>query len=249
MTYSNAMKVNKLVAHRGDNTHYPENSLASIESALKAGALNIEFDIQMNADGSLIALHDSDFRRTSNNHSSVFTTTDAELKKISVHEPQRFSDKHMPTPVPSLDKVMSLIQQYPKATAFIELKEQSIKHWGLTKIMKELAQVLIHHQAQSVLISFNYDAIKFAKERCKVRTGLVCKSYNQATQKIALQLSPDFLICSYDLITEETLWEGSWKWMIYVINDIEVAIPLLKRDDIDYIETDDIRSFLKGPSD
>jgi len=75
------MKVNKLVAHRGDNTHYPENSLASIESALKAGALNIEFDIQMNADGSLIALHDSDFRRTSNNHSSVFTTTDAELKK------------------------------------------------------------------------------------------------------------------------------------------------------------------------
>ena len=240
------MKINRWVAHRGDNTNHPENSLAGIESALKAGAVNIEFDIQMNADGSLIVIHDSDFRRTSNNHSSVFTTTDAEQKKISVHEPRRFAEKHIPTPVPFLTEVMSLIKSYPKSTAFIELKKQSIKRWGLDKVMKALAIELMNYQEQSVLISFNTDAIKFAKEKCKIRAGLVLNYYDQKMQKIARQLMPDFLICSFDLLPEEPLWEGQWQWMVYVVNDIERAVPLLKRDDIDYIETDNIQSFLKS---
>ncbi|MEE9446032.1 MAG: glycerophosphodiester phosphodiesterase family protein [Cocleimonas sp.] len=239
------MRTNRLVAHRGDNTHYPENSLAGIESALMAGSVNIEFDIQMNLDGSLIVIHDTDFRRTSNDHSSVFATTNIKLKKISVHEPQRFSEIHMPTPVPFLSDVMNLIKRYPKATAFIELKEQSIKQWGLNKVMKALALVLVDHQAQSILISFSYDAIKFAKEKCKIRTGMVLNHYNKATRKIAQQLTPDFLICSYELITEEPLWKGDWQWVIYVINDITEAKSLLKREDIAYIETDDITSFLK----
>ena len=239
------MNSNKLVAHRGDNTHYPENSLAGIKSALKAGSVNIEFDIQMNADNSLIVIHDSNFSRTSNNHSSVFTTTDAELKNISVHEPQRFAEKHAPTPIPFLSEVMNLIKRYPEATAFIELKEESIKQWGLNKVMKALALTLADHQAQSVLISFNFDAIKFAKEKCKIKTGLVFHHYNQATQEVALQLMPDFLICSYDLITKQSLWEGRWQWMVYVVNDVEIAKSLLRRDDIDYLETDDIVSFLK----
>lgn len=39
------------VAHRGDKQHYPDNSLAGINSAAEKGADWIEIDLQYNHDG------------------------------------------------------------------------------------------------------------------------------------------------------------------------------------------------------
>ncbi len=54
-----------LVAHRGYMEKYPENSLSAIRAALEAGACMVEFDLQMDAEGQLILLHDENFKRTS----------------------------------------------------------------------------------------------------------------------------------------------------------------------------------------
>ena len=57
------MDTKKLIAHRGDNTNHPENTLIAIETALKAGAVAFEFDVQMTADHSLVVFHDDDVSR------------------------------------------------------------------------------------------------------------------------------------------------------------------------------------------
>ena len=54
-----------LVAHRGYMERYPENSLSSIRAALESGACMVEFDVQMDAAGRLVLLHDDNFKRLS----------------------------------------------------------------------------------------------------------------------------------------------------------------------------------------
>ena len=107
-----------LVAHRGYMEKYPENSLSAIKAALDAGACMVEFDVQMDADGRLIVLHDENFKRTGGITASVFERLD--YTQISVHEPGRLGDRFKPEPVPALEEVVALMLEYPAATAFVE---------------------------------------------------------------------------------------------------------------------------------
>jgi len=47
-----------LVAHRGWQRRYPENTLPAIKGALDAGARYIEVDVQLSADGVPVLFHD-----------------------------------------------------------------------------------------------------------------------------------------------------------------------------------------------
>ncbi len=53
-------------AHRGDATHYPEDSIEGIISAVKMGADCIEVDVRMTSDGVPMLLHDEGLSRTTN---------------------------------------------------------------------------------------------------------------------------------------------------------------------------------------
>ena len=238
------MNKHKLVAHRGDNTNFPENSYAGLKAALKAGAKFIEFDIQMNKDGSLLVFHDTDFKRTGNNNAVIFELSDEDTKSISVHEPERFGDKHLPTPVPFLSEVLNLLKQYPDAQAFIEVKKESLKHWGLKNVMKPLLDVLSDYQNQITIISFSKKALNYVRQHSDNRIGYVFKKYQDKFRHIADELKPDYLICPYKIIPE-TLWQGRWHWVLYSINSKQLAEQFLQRKDISLIETDDIQGLLK----
>lgn len=47
-----------LIAHRGDTTHFPENTIEAFQSAFELGADGIEFDVHMSDSGELIVVHD-----------------------------------------------------------------------------------------------------------------------------------------------------------------------------------------------
>jgi glycerophosphoryl diester phosphodiesterase len=53
------------VAHRGDWSHAPENSLPAIRDCIAAGVEIVEFDTQPTSDGHLIVIHDETYDRTS----------------------------------------------------------------------------------------------------------------------------------------------------------------------------------------
>jgi len=243
--YSRAMDAKKLIAHRGDNTNYPENSYAGIESALRAGALFVEFDVQMNADKSLVVIHDTDFKRTANNPAYLFETGDAEMRKISVHEPHKFGERHHTTYVSTLDEIMALVARYPKAHAFIEVKRESIWKWGLETFMKPFLKTLERYEPQSTVISFGLDVLEYTKQHSSLKTGFVFYDYQSCNLEIAEKLKPEYMIISHTILPKEQLWEGSWKWVIYSINTIPDAHKILERDDISLIETDDITLLLE----
>jgi glycerophosphoryl diester phosphodiesterase len=70
------------IAHRGASAHAPENTLAAIVKAAELGADMVEIDLQMSADGVLVALHDPDLSRVTDGTGSVYARTVAELKQL-----------------------------------------------------------------------------------------------------------------------------------------------------------------------
>ncbi len=50
-------------AHRGDSSHYRENTVAGIASAIAAGSEIVEIDVRITRDGEVIVLHDSTLER------------------------------------------------------------------------------------------------------------------------------------------------------------------------------------------
>jgi len=53
-----------VIAHRGDSSNAPENTLSAFRSAIRAGADLVELDARQTADGTLVCLHDETLDRT-----------------------------------------------------------------------------------------------------------------------------------------------------------------------------------------
>jgi len=235
----------KLVAHRGYMEKYPENSLLGLEMSLKAGARMLEFDVQMSADRELIVLHDSDFQRTAGMTDSVFDLKLSELLSVSVHEPVRLGDQFLKTPVPTLKQVMELIVDYPSATAFVEIKDESLTQWGLDLVMEALQKELTPYASQSVIIAYNLNALKIVKQRGLYSTGWVLDVFDEENHQKARELNPEYLICNYKKITgENEPWQGDWSWMLYDITDAKLALQWAQRG-VALIETRDIGAMLQ----
>jgi glycerophosphoryl diester phosphodiesterase len=222
---------------------YPENSLSSIEAALEAGACMIEFDLQMNADGRLVLLHDENFKRTAGISAGVFKQLD--FAQISVHEPQRLGDAFKPEPVPELSQALRLLLRYPQAAAFVEIKDESLQQWGMKRVMDELLTSLELAKPQCVIISDNLEALIYAGNKSDYPTGWVMHRYDAAHHELADRHAPDYLICNYKRITGD-LWQGGWQWMLYDITDPDLALRWAKKG-AGLIETRDIGGLLQHP--
>jgi len=243
----NEQRIPQLVAHRGYMHQYPENTWAGLEAALQAGACWLEFDVQMCADGRFVLLHDADFSRTGGDPRSVFDTDSQTVQHISVHEPDRFGDRFFPETVPGLDTVLQQLAAFPNVRAMVEIKDESLDHWGLEKVMNALLETLAPFQRQCVLIAYSDAALDYAQQQGDMDTGWVVRSYDQQYLERAKRLCPRFLICNERKIPrEETPWRGDWQWMLYDISDPQSAVQWSARG-VELIETRDIKTMLQHP--
>jgi glycerophosphoryl diester phosphodiesterase len=230
-----------LVAHRGYMEKYPENSLSALRAALEAGACLIEFDIQMDAAGQLVVLHDDNLKRTGNSTRSVFELQD--YAGISVHEPARLGDSFKPEPVPGLVQAIALLMQYPASTAFVEIKQESLRRWGMERVVDDVLGCIERAKAQCVIISDELEALLYARDKGGCPIGWVIHGYDDAHRAQADEHVPDFMICNYKRINAE-LWQGSWQWMLYDISDPELALEWAQKG-AGLIETRDIGGMLQ----
>lgn len=80
---------NKIVAHRGawKNTGAPQNSIASLENAIKLGCVGSEFDVRMTKDEVLVINHDAHYEGM-----DIEKTDYAELIKKNAEKRRAASD-------------------------------------------------------------------------------------------------------------------------------------------------------------
>lgn len=72
-----------VIAHRGDHTQAPENTLASIRRAIEIGCDYVEVDVRRTSDGMLVLMHDSTVDRTTDGRGKVAELTFAAVRKLS----------------------------------------------------------------------------------------------------------------------------------------------------------------------
>jgi len=201
----------------------------------------------MCADGQFILLHDADFSRTGGDSRSVFDTDIQALQRISVHEPDRLGNRFFPEAAPGLDTVLQRLAAFPNARAMVEIKDESLDHWGLEKVMNALLKTLTPFQRQCILIAYSDAALDFAQQQGDMVTGWVVRSYDRQHLERARQLGPQFLICNERKIPPgETPWRGGWQWMLYDISDPNTALQWSARG-VALIETRDIKAMLEDP--
>ena len=227
-----------IIAHRGNNFTYPENTLAGLRSAFELGCTAVEFDIQMTADEVLIVLHDDNTLRTSGIEQSVFSSTYSQLQAVSVHEPDRLGDQNKPAPISTLKHVIKLLKDFPNAHAYIEVKEESLEKWGRQKIIDTILPIVQAHSAQCTVISFDLPVLNLIREQSDLAIGWVLYHYDEASLAAAKQSKPDFLITDQAALKfDETPWQGNWKWMVYGVESAEIALKHYANN-VEYIETD-----------
>ena len=72
----------RVVAHRGDSHHFPENTLEAFRSALAMGIDVIETDVHLTKDGQVVIWHDPTLDRNTDGSGKVEDFTLAELKRL-----------------------------------------------------------------------------------------------------------------------------------------------------------------------
>ncbi len=112
-----------LIAHRGDKSRYPENTLASFKAAIEAGAEMIELDIALSRDRSLVVIHDDTVDRTTDGEGSVSELSLHELKALDAGS--WFDGKFKDEQIPTLAEVLEMVDK--RALVNIEIKKSAFE--------------------------------------------------------------------------------------------------------------------------
>ena len=243
------MTIPKLVAHRGQASQYPENTLPAIESALKAGACYVEVDIQLTADGVPVLFHDDDMQRISGHAQNITQLNADQLHQYSACETARFGEKFSDTPIPTLAELLTLLRAWPDRQAFIEIKDESTKRFGTDFVVKKIMSQLTPLGTQCIPISYEVAALESARALGANNIGWVAAKWDDASHQIAKQLAPNYLFTNHTRLPEnpDDIWRGPWQWALYEVTDPELALTLAIKG-IDLIETMAIEEMLSHPT-
>ena len=100
------------IAHRGDSTNAPENTLAAFELAIEAGASAVELDIRCTADGHVVAMHDRTVDRTTDGAGAVGQLSLEQVRGLDAGG--WFDERFAGETVPTLEEVFDrLIERVP----------------------------------------------------------------------------------------------------------------------------------------
>ena len=92
-----------LIAHRGDPSRGPENTLAGVRLALEAEPDFIEVDVHLSADGQVVVIHDDTLERTTTGAGKVSRHTLQELRQLEAGG--WYGPAFLGEPIPTLAEV------------------------------------------------------------------------------------------------------------------------------------------------
>lgn len=144
-----------IIAHRGLNGLYPENTRRSFEEALKLDIVGIECDVNLTCDGYVVVIHDLSVDRTSDGTGNVGDMTLEEIRQLN------FGNENEPQQIMLLDELLQLVDEYPGKHILIETKHPSPFGEKLEEAVAEVLRARGMESDERVhLISFNPEAIE-----------------------------------------------------------------------------------------
>ena len=236
-----------LIAHRGEPESFPENSIAGYEAVLQAGALWIETDVQITADGVPVLCHDPSLLKITGQDLPVTDTKYTDMQDLPAGYPERFGDSFSHLRISRLDEFTRLLAQWPRARAFVEIKPHSLTEHDIQRVIDIVLEALAPCLSQCILISFEYEALQQVRRCCNLPIAWVLPEWSEQTRQQAKALMPEHLFCNRKRLPDglRQLWPGSWTWAIYTVNTMEDAKYFASLG-ADMVETDVIRQLIQS---
>ena len=218
----------QLVAHRGHRECFPENSMLAILDAIAAGAKHIEFDIQITKEGIPILYHDDDMQRISGIHQSILNLTIEQFPQYAVSEPERLGEAFFHNPLEMLSDLFPIIEKHQNIQFFMEVKEDSLQALGQAFYFDALKFHLPRITDNLILISFNAEVVKLAREYGFLKTGLVFRDWENRNQLLK-EAAADYGFINYKRIPEQDKIKADKPLIVYEVCDSVLAQQLLNR--------------------
>lgn len=124
-------------AHRGDSKNAPENTLPAIESAVRKGAHQIEFDVKFTSDKALVLMHDVTVDRTTNGHGRVAGLTFDQIRGLDAGN--WFAPRFAGTRVPAFKEVLAAIP--PGIVCNVHLSDTPGLAEAVARVIVEMGRV------------------------------------------------------------------------------------------------------------
>lgn len=139
-----------VIAHRGDLSSAPENTLPAFQRAVPQGADGVELDVRLTRDDRLVVFHDRLLDRTSTGHGPVSKSTFTELRSLDVGS--WFNIEFKGEQVPTLDEVFEVLPQ-----DFLINVELKVILRGMRLIAHQVAETIARHKrwTSTLVASFN----------------------------------------------------------------------------------------------
>jgi glycerophosphoryl diester phosphodiesterase len=230
-----------VVGHRGAPLVAPENTLASFQAAVDAGAGAVEFDVRLTADDVPVVMHDPTVDRTTDGHVLVRSMTLDQVKRL------RIEGSHE---VPSLREALDALSG--KAMVDIEVKNipgepdfDAADEPLVAATLRELDRSAF--AGDLIIASFNPLSLARSKELApEVPTGLLTHPVVDAAAALAFARTSghrwvlpfvDRLPTPPDALVEEAHGAGV-RVGVWIVDDPRRGVELL-RAGVDAVATND----------
>ncbi len=245
----------EMIAHRGENTVAPENSVESANAAWALGAKALECDIHAIDSGEFVCIHcEIVLERMSGIKKPIKTLTADDLANIDLSNNSRWRGKFKGVRLPTYEDIVATV---PKdGVLVVEIKEYSpnfvsktdalVKKYGLNK-------------SQIIFISFDHNCLKDIKKRSKDYAVLLLSSLKSKDGKTIPTAESMIEKCreigaeGVDLGSNTKLLDAEYvskihaaglKFYVWTVNDLDEA-QRLKSIGVDGITTDTASKFIK----
>ncbi|MBM31742.1 MAG: hypothetical protein CL764_02670 [Chloroflexi bacterium] len=126
----------KLIAHRGNSSKAPENTIISFKKSVISGFKIIEFDVQLSKDNVPVIFHDKRLERTTNGKGYLKDYLWDELKKLDAGK--WFGEKFIKEKIPSLDEILKLFLGKTHLQIEIKSNEEALSQIIVNSLEKNL---------------------------------------------------------------------------------------------------------------
>ncbi|MBS0614334.1 MAG: glycerophosphodiester phosphodiesterase [Proteobacteria bacterium] len=237
-----------VIAHRGNAREFPENTIASLRSAIQIGIDFLAFDVQLAGDEVPVVIHDESLVRTAGLPKSVFELTGRELRRTEAAERARFEDRFSDIRIPTLEQCTELLAAHPEVTAFVALKRASLRQFGSAVVVSRVMETLRPVREQCVPISTDLPTMQACRRAGAIAVGWELDEYDEHSRLKYEALRPDYLFCERtQLPRADRLWRGPWHWAVSDVDQVADALALAERGAA-FVQTMAVRPLLRGLS-
>jgi glycerophosphoryl diester phosphodiesterase len=236
----------KLVAHRGYAQRYPENTLLAMRAAVEAGAHYLEFDVQLSADKVPVLFHDHDMQRMCGQNGAIHEYPLARLRDFSVSEYGKFGYRYVGNPITTLQEMVAFLAEQPAVFAFVELKRQSLRFFGIDTMLDVILPLLEPIRQQAIIISYSLAALRATRERSSFPIGAVFDQWRERKQLLIRTLRPEFMFTDIEQLPRfGRLKHAQSQLAVYECVDPARAVKVHQRG-VDFVETFAIAEMLNS---